>query len=56
MTDNKQYLKNDKTNKGLKALCRLLVFMAVTLGLIMKSLLIPTVLICISCYIEDVFI
>lgn len=56
MTDNKEFLRNNKRSKRLKFLCRLLVFLAVSLGIIMKSLLIPVVLICISCLIEDVFI
>ena len=56
MTDNKEYLRNNKKNGALKALSRLLVFLAIALGVLMKSLLITVVLICISCFIEDVFI
>ena len=56
MTDNKEYLRNDKKNTGLKLLCRLLVLLALAIGLLMKNLLIPAVLICIICFVEDVFI
>ena len=56
MIDNREYLRNDKKNKILKGLSRLLAFLAVTLGLIMKNLLVPVILICISCFIEDVLI
>ena len=51
---NREYLRNNKRNNGLKTLLKLLVFLSVILGVIMKNLLIPVVLICISCFIEDV--
>jgi len=56
MTDNKEYLTNEKNNKGLKLLCRLLVLLSLTIGLLMKNLLIPSILICLICFVEDVFI
>ncbi len=53
---NREYLRNNKRNNRLKTLLKLLVFLSVILGFIIKNLLIPVVLICISCLIEDVFV